>query len=518
MACEMTKCDITTNGKMKYLGQTRGIKVEEQRKPSRSRLRGICPGAGADRLPGAVFRRFVDNAPSNVIPFRFESDMSRKEPTIHVGIMDRKGEMRGRFNGPFTCEEGGLVSGGFVATVAEGMVRILNESGQTIAHSPRLVFAAGPGSTFSLFDVIIGERFHWERSQDQSFPGNLLFQRRDDGTLTAINEVPLEEYLESVISSEMNGRAPLAFLKTHAILSRSWLLSSLERRRKPRKATRVKLPPALEDGEIVRWYDREDHDLFDVCADDHCQRYHGLMKIISDESRRAVADTRGTVVTYGGKICDARYSKACGGLTERYSTAWDSVEVPYLASIPDGPTPHPPVASEEDATRWILSAPDAYCHTTDREILSRILPDFDRETDAFFRWTVRYTRNELSKIVKAKSGLDFGDLLNLVPLARGPSGRIHRLGIEGSKMSIVVGKELEIRRWLSESHLYSSAFIVKTERNHHGEVDSYVLQGAGWGHGVGLCQIGAAVMASRGFSAEEILTHYFTGAAIEKVY
>jgi stage II sporulation protein D len=490
-----------------------------------SKPRGIESEVTTETLskqaPGYVPRglgRFVDNAPPNVIPFRFEPDMLRKEPNIHVGIMDRKGEMRGRFNGPFICRAGGPIAGGFVAKVAEGMVTILNESGQTMARSPRLAFAAGSGSTFSLFDVTIGSRFHWERSEDQSFPGNLILQARSNGTLTVINEVPLEEYLESVISSEMSGRAPFAFLKTHAILSRSWLLSSLEGRRTPRKATGITQPPVPEDGEIVRWYDREDHDLFDVCADDHCQRYHGLMKIASGEARRAVTDTRGTVVTYGGEICDARYSKACGGLTERYSTAWDSVDVPYLASIPDGPHPYPLMTSEEDASRWILSAPDAYCHTTDEGILSRILPDFDRETGAFFRWTARYARNELSEIVKAKSGLDFGDLLNLVPLARGPSGRIHRLGIEGSKMSMVVGKELEIRRWLSKSHLYSSAFIVKTERNHHGEVDSYILQGAGWGHGVGLCQIGAAVMASRGFRAEEILTHYFTGAAIEKVY
>jgi len=426
--------------------------------------------------------------------------------------------MKGRFNGPYTCEKGSPVSGGFIAKVTEGIVTVLNESGKTIARSPRLTFAASPGSTFNLFDVTIGSRFHWERSENQSFPGNLILQARNSGTLAVINEVPLEEYLESVISSEMNGRAPLEFLKTHAILSRSWLLSSLEKRHKPGTAAEITTAGPPEEGEIVRWYDQEDHDLFDVCADDHCQRYHGLTKITTGEAQRAVTDTRGTVVTYGGKICDARYSKACGGLTERYSTAWDSVDLPYLASVPDGPNPYPSVASEEDASRWILSTPDVYCHTTDEGILTRILPDFDRETDAFFRWSVRYTKHKLSEIVKAKSGLDFGDLRAIVPIARGPSGRIHRLKIEGSKMSAVVGKELEIRRWLSESHLYSSAFIVKTERNRRGRVDSYVFQGAGWGHGVGLCQIGAAVMASRGFRAEEILTHYFTGAAIERVY
>jgi stage II sporulation protein D len=438
-----------------------------------------------------------------------------KEPKIHVGIIDKRNEVTGRLNGSFTGNGETMTSGRFEARVSEGAVIVMSESGQACRRSPRITLHAAPGSTFSLFDVTIGKRFHWERPEDQIFLGDLILQAGDDGTLTVINEIPVEEYLESVISSEMSARAPAQFLKAHAILSRSWLLSSLERRRGPRN-----LPEAIirKEGELVRWYDDDEHDFFDVCADDHCQRYHGVTKITVGEARRAVKDTRGMVVTYGGEICDTRYSKACGGLTELYSTAWDDLDIPYLASVCDGPVYHGPASCEEEAGRWIRSAPEAYCHTGDQVLLSRILPDFDRETNSFFRWTVTYSREELSEILKAKSGFDFGDVGDLIPLNRGPSGRIRRLKIQGTKMSMVVGKELEIRKWLSRSHLYSSAFVVDVERSRRGKTESFVLQGAGWGHGVGLCQIGAAVMASRGFQAEAILTHYFSGGRIEKVY
>jgi stage II sporulation protein D len=441
-----------------------------------------------------------------------------REPKIGVGIMDGRGEIRGRFNGPFTCDGQGLVAGAFLAKVSEGTIALMGDYDRVLARAPRIVIKAAPGSTFSLFGVTIGKRFHWERPEDQIFPGDLVFQAHPDGTVTAINEVPVEEYLRSVISSEMNAQAPTQFLKAHAILSRSWLLSSLERRRKGEEPAESTQPAVMTQGETIRWYDGDDHDLFDVCADDHCQRYHGVTKITSGEARHAVEDTRGKVVTYRGTVCDARYSKACGGLTELYSTAWGDRDMPYLKSICDGSGHHRAVSSEEEAERWILSAPEAHCHTADKELLTRILPDFDRETDAFFRWTVTYTQEELSAIVNEKSGLDFGDIRALVPLSRGPSGRIRRLRVEGSRMSVVVGKELEIRRWLSRSHLYSSAFVVTTEKDRSGKAESFVLRGAGWGHGVGLCQIGAAVMASQGFQAEDILTHYFTDIAVEAVY
>jgi SpoIID/LytB domain protein len=267
-----------------------------------------------------------------------------------------------------------------------------------------------------------------------------------------------------------------------------------------------------KEGEVIRWYDREDHDLFNVCADDHCQRYQGITKIVSEQAEEAVRETRGMVITYQDKICDARYSKACGGITEDFDTAWDDKRVPYLGSISDASVSHQPIGTEEEASAWILSNPEAYCNTKDGGLLEKILPDFDRETKTFFRWTIEYSREELEEILREKSGFDFGTLQEIVPLRRGPSGRISRLKIVGSKRSMVVGKELEIRRWLSRSHLYSSAFFVMVE------AERFILQGGGWGHGVGLCQIGAAVMATRGFSAEEILRHYFRGIEIKKVY
>ena len=224
------------------------------------------------------------------------------------------------------------------------------------------------------------------------------------------------------------------------------------------------------------------------------------------------------MITYGGEICDARYSKSCGGLTEDFATAWEDKRVPYLASVADAPVSHDPIRTEKEAVRFIFSSPEAFCNTQDEQLLEKILPAFDRETKSFFRWTVEYSCQELEQILREKSGFDFGDLQEIVPVARGPSGRIRRLKIAGTRKSMVVGKELEIRRWLSRTHLYSSAFVVGVKRDSHGKAERFSFQGAGWGHGVGLCQIGAAVMAARGFSAEEILKHYFRGVEIEKIY
>jgi peptidoglycan hydrolase-like amidase len=316
----------------------------------------------------------------------------------------------------------------------------------------------------------------------------------------------------------MSGAAPIEFLKAHAILSRSWLLTALERKK------RGKQPPVSagenlrQDEELVRWYDREEHDLFDVCADDHCQRYQGVTKIVSKQAEEAVRETHGKVITYQGEVCDARYSKACGGLTDEFNTAWEDKNVPYLESISDASALHPPITTEAEALAWIRSSPPAYCNTQDQRLLARILPGLDRETRSFFRWRVDCSRRELEEILRQKSGIDFGTLQEIAPLRRGPSGRISRLKIVGSKRRLVVGKELEIRRWLSRSHLYSSAFVVTVKRDSRGEAERFAFQGAGWGHGVGLCQIGAAVMATRGFSAEQILSHYFRGTDVEKIY
>jgi len=308
----------------------------------------------------------------------------------------------------------------------------------------------------------------------------------------------------------MNADAPMEFLKAHSILSRSWLLAALDQEKETKRTS--KPVTSITKEEVIHWCDREDHDLFDVCADDHCQRYQGITKIVSKQAEGAVQETSGRVVTYQGEICDSRYSKCCGGLTEEFDTAWDDKRVPYLRSIPDTSVLHQATNTEEEAQRWILSAPEAYCNTRDEDLLEKILSEIDRKTKTFFRWTVEYRREELEEILREKSGFDFGTLQEIVPLRRGSSGRISKLKIVGSKRTMGVGKELEIRRWLSRSHLQSSAFLVTFEA---GRV---VFHGAGWGHGVGLCQIGAAVMATRGFSAETILKHYFRNIEIRKIY
>ena len=441
-----------------------------------------------------------------------------REPVISVGIMDRQVSVTGRLNGRFRLDESGMVSGTFKAHADSGEIVLADEQGREIARSVRVKLNTRSESTFTLFNVTIGNRFHWERTENQTFQGNLLLRARPDGTVTAINEIGLEDYLKSVISSEMSAAAPVEFLKAHAILSRSWLIRTLSRKKAAKEVSIKPSKPMEKPGEVVRWYEQEDHDLFDVCADDHCQRYQGTTKIISGNAGDSARETFGTVLVHEGEICDARYSKACGGITEDFRTAWDDKAVPYLVSISDAPAHHRPLGNEEEARRWILSEPEAYCNVTDAEVLMKILPDFDRETKGFFRWKVDYSRMELEDILREKSGIDFGTLSEIKPLDRGPSGRIFRLMISGSKQTIVVGKELEIRRWLSKSHLYSSAFIVTTKKSSHGEITRFIFQGAGWGHGVGLCQIGAAVMAARGFTAPEILRHYFPGAEIRKVY
>ncbi len=436
----------------------------------------------------------------------------KSQPKITVGILDRQTEVAGRFDGNYRGDEFGPLSGRFSAKTEAGMIVLADEANHEICRSTSIKLTGQEGSTFSLFNVTIGDRFHWERTEDQTFQRDLILLPRKDGTICAINEIPLEDYLTSVISSEMSGDAPREFLKTHAILSRSWLLAALDRKKKKAERFTLVTKTAQKDGEVMRWYDREDHELFDVCADDHCQRYQGITKIVSERAEAAVRETRGVVITHQGEICDARYSKACGGITEDFATAWDDRSVPYLRSIADASVPLRPIATEEEASVWILSNPEAYCCTKDERLLEKILPDFDRETKGFFRWRVDYSRMELEEILREKSGFDFGTLQEIVPLRRGPSGRISRLKIVGSKRSSIVGKELEIRRWLSRSHLYSSAFIVRVEG------ERFVFHGAGWGHGVGLCQIGAAVMATRGFSAEEILSHYFQGTQTKRIY
>lgn len=364
---------------------------------------------------------------------------------------------------------------------------------------------------FTLCDVTIGVEFHWQRKEAQSFRGGIEFYAAD-GAVTVINNINAEEYLKSVISSEMNAHASLELLKAHAVISRSWLIAQISK--KGTDAKNGGKGMRADGNEIVKWYDRDDHDLFDVCADDHCQRYQGITKAYIPTVKRAVEETRGEVLVSDGEICDARFSKCCGGATEEFGYCWEDKDVEYLKGVRDSAdeAPLPDLTTECEAEKWIAAEPEAFCNTSDGEILRQILNDFDMETNDFYRWQVRYSQQELSDIVRERSGIDFGTIESLTPLERAVSGRISRLRIDGSKRSMIIGKELEIRKTLSRSHLYSSAFTVKRENG------DFVIYGAGWGHGVGLCQIGAAVMGSKGYGYREILAHYYKGARVEAVY
>ena len=369
--------------------------------------------------------------------------------------------------------------------------------------------------SFDLKAVTIGVDFHWQRREDQRFRGALNLAVTDEG-IVAINQIDAEEYLTSVISSEMSANASKQLLKAHAVISRSWLLAQIEKNQQLANAEKPYASCQQDDEQLIRWYDREDHVLFDVCADDHCQRYQGITRAINPVVKEAIQETRGEVLLYDGAICDARFSKCCGGVTERFENCWEPVEHPYLAVLRDAPEQDfPDLTDEAAAQTWIRTAPDAFCHTTDREILSQVLNNYDQETTDFYRWQVSYTQAELAELIRRKSGIDFGQILNLIPLERGGSGRIVRLKIVGSQRSLIIGKELEIRRTLSESHLYSSAFVVDKEGADDNVPTRFTLIGAGWGHGVGLCQIGAAVMGAKGYPYDAILTHYFPGATIE---
>lgn len=436
-----------------------------------------------------------------------------KEPEIRVALLQHYNEASVLLNGDYLLPGGLAIKGRYHVCADRDNVRLVDSSGNEIARGGEIFLSVAGDAGFTLTDVKIGIDFHWQRTQEQSFRGSIILQSQYGLSFHLINEILLEDYLASVISSEMSAEAPLEFLKAQAIVARSWLAAMLKKKKLPRQASGI----GKED-EIIIWQDVNDHEGFDVCADDHCQRYQGITRIISENVREAIHQTRGHFLIYDGEICDARYCKCCGGQTEVYATAWEDRHYDYLGNVSDDVGSHSPVCSEGDAIRWLTGRPGAYCNTTDEELLKQILPAFDQETPDFYRWQVAYEREELEEIIRKKSGIDFGVLINIEPLERGPSGRISRLKIAGSQRTVVVGKELEIRRWLSTSHLLSSAFVISTEKDAGGEISRFILQGGGWGHGVGLCQIGAAVMASRGGKTEEILAHYFTSAKIKKLY
>lgn len=402
---------------------------------------------------------------------------------VSVGLLEGQSAVEVELTGRFTDAYGKPYSPG----------RYRFNSEVTLTPSDRA------SAAFALDDLTIGIGFHWERKERQLFRGAFRLLKREAG-LTVINDVSLEDYVTSVISSEMSASCPLELLKAHAVISRSWLKCPQTYPSHPGRSRQE----GLDSHEILRWYGREAHRDFDVCADDHCQRYQGITKAFSPTAAEAVRVTAGQFLRYQGGICDARFSKSCGGMTERYATAWEDEEVPYLESVYDGPAD----SGADNPDTWIRSNPPAYCNTDNSELLSRILPGFDQETRDFYRWRVAYTPEELADLIRSKLALDLGPILDLQALARGASGRIYRLKITGQRDHVIIGKELEVRRALSTTHLYSSAFVIDREAGR------FVLRGAGWGHGVGLCQIGAAVMANAGHTYTEILRHYYRGTSI----
>lgn len=446
-------------------------------------------------------------------------------PVINVGILSEKA-LSFVFNTEYVhVETGAFLIGEQRALYVNGKIVFNGKLFNELFFEP-----TAPDSSFDLKAVTIGVDFHWQRQEDQRFRGALnLIAGKDE--LIAINQVDAETYLTSVISSEMSATASKEFLKAHAVISRSWLLSQVENRIHAPHTPRFP-NPCRDQTQLIRWYDGQEHTYFDVCADDHCQRYQGITRAFTPRAEEAVRETRGEILTHDERICDTRFSKCCGGITEKFENCWQPVPHAYLTAVrddaqslasnrlpaPSAAPPLPDLTKETEADRWIRTAPESFCRTTDSRILGQVLTHYDQETTDFYRWKVAYTQQELADLIHRKSGRNFGEIIDLIPLERGSSGRIIRLKIVGTRQTFIIGKELEIRRTLSETHLYSAAFVVDRE-DFHGDVPGrFVLTGAGWGHGVGLCQIGAAVMGEQGYSYREMLAHYFPGTLLEKRY
>ena len=440
-----------------------------------------------------------------------------QEPRVAVGITSGP-EVAFVLEDSFMVD-GTLQTGPQTVRAKDGRLLWQERSYDTLTFAPH-----SPQSSFTLPEVTIGIGFHWERKEAQTFEGMLRLEA-DGDRVWVINELPVERYLASVISSEMRATSSPSLLRAHAIISRSWLLTQMAHRINADHPSAETCGGWETEEELVRWYDRDDHLRFDVCADDHCQRYQGITRMVSDHVEEAIRSTYGQVLWDGKSICDARFSKCCGGATEVFSACWQDEDKPYLAAFLDRPAQAgqaadalPDLTDEETARKWILSAPSAFCNTQDKQVLRQVLNGYDQETADFYRWHIDYTQEELASLIARKTGLRFGKILDLVPLERGKSGRIVRLKIVGTERERGIGKELEIRRTLSESHLKSSAFVVTTQQGADGIPQSFHLSGAGWGHGVGLCQIGAAMMGEKGYDHEAILRHYYPGATLKTLY
>ena len=448
-----------------------------------------------------------------------------KQPNVTVGIVSGQ-KIHFSLNKPYLAK-GETVMGEQVVEFSEGGVLWNGNQYSKLTFHPQSADAS-----FSLSDVTIGVNFHWERKETQTFLGTLRFVVEAD-KICAINELPVEKYLESVISSEMSATSSLELLKAHAVISRSWLLAQMKKRREVAASGNNFFSFVKKDDMLIRWYDREDHTIFDVCADDHCQRYQGITKETSPHVAEAIRQTLGQVLLDGEDICDARFSKCCGGETEEFQYCWEDTPKSYLTAVRDLVlgvkneeqedssrfTLHSSLQDEATAEQWIRSNPPAFCNTTDKKILSQVLNDYDQETADFYRWKVTYSQDKLQQLFEEKLKMNFGAILDMKAVERGKSGRISKLQIIGTEKTFTIGKELEIRRALSDTHLYSSAFVVdKYDKDEQGVPQRFEIIGAGWGHGVGLCQIGAAVMGEQGYAYNDILLHYYQGAEIKQLY
>ena len=438
------------------------------------------------------------------------------EPQISVGIMSAP-EIKFSLFDSYKFADNKIEKDNYTAKITNGKIDFNGKIYDEVLLEANDIHS----DSFELKDAVIGINFHWERKEDQQFQGHLKLIVEND-MITAINIVSLEDYLISVISSEMSATSSEELLKAHAVISRSWLLAQIDKN-KSLETNKESYQSSYEAGnEIVRWWDREDHVNFDVCADDHCQRYQGITKQSTQLVTDVIKQTHGQVMMFDGAICDTRFSKCCGGFMETFENVWEPTPHPYLVGKADSKNialEKPDLTNEDEAVDWINSSPAAFCNTKDARVLKQVLNDYDQETSDFYRWSVTYTQDELSELIYKRSGIDYGEILEITPIERGTSGRIKRLKIVGTERVMTIGKELEIRRTLSESHLYSSAFVVEAgEENDEGIPSTFTLHGAGWGHGVGLCQIGAAVMADKGYEYDAILGHYFPGAEIENRY
>lgn len=445
-----------------------------------------------------------------------------QEPIISVGILTAE-KIKFALDGKFIEESTDRPFSG-VFTISRNKDHFLLETEEgEIRFSNNLTFTPSNFNSedFTINDVIIGVNFHWQRKEKQKFRGTLKFIF-DGDKITVVNLIPIEEYLKSVVSSEMSARSSVQLLKAHAVISRSWLLAQIRKSESLRGKNLGYQSTIRNEEELIRWYDREDHSLYDVCADDHCQRYQGITKIYSETAIEAVEQTSGLTLLYEDEICDARFSKSCGGITEPFHNVWEPVEYPYLISVDD--YKYEPddfdtdFSVEENAEKWITSNPPAFCNTHDKKILSQVLLHYDQETTDFFRWEEEITQQKMQELLKKKLDIDFGSIVDLLPMERGESARLIKLKIVGTKETLTIGKELEIRRALSDTHLYSSAVVIKRKDVVDGIPGSFLLKGAGWGHGVGLCQIGAAVMAEKGYLFDEILLHYYKNSTLKKIY